>query len=270
MMNTTELKNFVKPKTYLIGYTEANLEGLKEYLTDTNQEVFLAEIEQAQSEGINNGEILCSFYAKLCYASLSIGKNKNISKIRAIKDNIIGTIDSGHGSVFEHCQLNFLVRDCSRVYTHEQVRHRVGTAYSQTSGRYVRNDVLNVVIDPILEPAYDLVEEARAYLEDWYKRTEKRLGINDEKNFSRKKKLTSAMRRMLPNGQANELGFSLNLRTLRHLIELRTSEHAEWEIRLIYNQVYGLVKDKYPAMFFDVKTEIKDGLSEITFKNKKI
>lgn len=237
---------------------------------DTDQEVFLEEIEQAEKEGLSGGEILCSFYAKLCYASLSLGKNKNITKIRAIRDNIGATIESGHGSVFEHCNLNFVVRNCSRVYTHEQVRHRVGTAYSQTSGRYVRNDHLNVVIDPILEPAYDLIEEARVYIEAWYKRMEERLKINDEKAFSKKKKLTSAMRRMLPNGQANELGFSLNLRSLRHLIELRTSEHAEWEIRAIYNQVYALVGDKYPTIFADARTETKDGLLEITFKNKKI
>ncbi len=85
-------KNFVLPKTYLIGYTEVNLQGLKDYLHDSGQEVFLEEIEQAQKEGLNNGEILCSFYAKLCYASLTTGKNKNISRIRAIRDNIIGTV----------------------------------------------------------------------------------------------------------------------------------------------------------------------------------
>jgi thymidylate synthase (FAD) len=268
--NIADYKNFVTPQTYLVGYTSINLDGLVSYLTDTNQKEFLEEITQAKSEGLSDGEILCSFYAKLCYASLCLGKNKNISKIRAIRDNILGTVESGHGSVFEHAQLNFLVRDASRIYTHEQVRHRVGAAYSQTSGRYVRNDVLNVVIDPILEPAYDLVEEARVYLEDWYKRLEDRLKISEEKSFARKKKLTSAMRRMLPNGQANELGFSLNLRSLRHLIELRTSEHAEWEIRLIYNQVYDLVKEKYPAILFDAQLKMVEGLNEITFKNKKI
>ncbi len=262
--------HFVRPQVYLTGYTSIDLDGLTSYLKDTDQLVFLEEIETARAEGLSDGEILCSFYAKLCYASLSLGKNRNISRIRAIRDNIAGTIDSGHGSVFEHAQVNFVVRDCSRVYTHEQVRHRVGSAYSQTSGRYVRTDKLNVVIDPILEPAYDLVEEARAYLEAWYKRVEERLSIGEEKSFARKKKLTSAMRRMLPNGQANELGFSLNLRSIRHLIELRTSEHAEWEIRDIFAQVYLVLKDRFPAMFADATIVSKDGLPEITFKNRKI
>lgn len=262
--------NFVAPATYLTGYTSINIDGLKDYLFDTNQEEFLDEIESAKEEGLSDGEILCSFYAKLCYASLSLGKNKNISKIRAIKDNIFGTVESGHGSVFEHAQLNFVSRNCSRVFTHELVRHRVGSAFSQTSGRYVRNDILNVVIDPILEPAYELVEEARLFLEDWYKRAETKLDILNEKSFDRKKKLTSAMRRMMPNAQSNEIGFSLNLRSLRHLIELRTSRHAEWEIRVIFNQVFESVKNKFPAILMDAKCEFVEGTNEITFKNKKI
>ena len=266
----TTYSNFVTPIVYLIGYSTVDLNALTAYLSDTEQQEFLNEIITARKEGLSDGEILCSFYAKLCYASLCVGKNNNISRVRAISDNLAATIESGHGSVFEHAQLNFVVRDASRVYTHEQVRHRVGSAYSQTSGRYVRTDTLNVVIDPILEPAYDLVEEARSYLEGWYKRMEERLKIGQEKSFTRKKKLTSAMRRMLPNGQANELGFSLNLRSLRHLVELRTSIHAEWEIREIYRQVYSLVKEKYPAMFVDAHEEMKDGLPEITFKNRKI
>jgi thymidylate synthase (FAD) len=262
--------NFLLPKTYLIGYTNIDLEALKEYLNDTGQSDFLIDIDQAQQEGLDNGEILCSFYAKLCYASLTLNKNKNITKIRDIANNIESIIESGHGSVIEHCNINFVATNCSRVFTHELVRHRVGTAFSQTSGRYVRSDKLNLVIDPILKPAYDLFEEGRDYLEKLYKRIEERFDINNIKEFSRKKKLTSAFRRILPNGQCNEMGFSLNLRTARQTIEMRTSEHAEWEIRYIYNQIYKLLKKKYKVMFFDANEEEKEGLLEITFKNKKI
>lgn len=262
--------HFVSPKTYLTGYTVLNMEGIKAYLEDTNQTDFLEDIEKAKAEGLNDGEILCSFYSKLCYASLVVGKNQNISKIRDIWPNIRGTIESRHGSVFEHCNLNFTVTNCSRIYTHEMVRHRVGTAFSQTSGRYVRTDELNVVIDPILQPIEDLVEEARAYLEDWYKRAVAGMNLENVKDFGIKKKVTSALRRMLPNGQANEIGVSLNLRSLRHTLELRTSEHAEWEIRLIFNQIYDLIKDKYPAMVFDAKLRVVEGLNEITFENQRI
>ena len=262
--------NFVKPQTYLIGYTEINLDSLKEYLKDTEQEEFIADITQAQEQGVSNGEILCSFYAKMCYASLTTKKNLNISKIRDIASNIEGTINSGHGSVFEHCNLNFIVRDASRVYTHEQVRHRVGTAYSQTSGRYVRTDKLNFVFDPILDPVKEDIENILLQIQKSYKSIEEKLDLNNKKNFDEKKKLTSALRRILPNGQANELGFSLNLRSLRNIIPMRTSRHAEWEIRLIYGQVYDLVHEKYKMMFFDENIEMVDGLREITFKNKNL
>jgi len=270
MSDQSNFPRFVRPKVFLVGYTCIDRDGLSDYLRLTDQSDFEEEIREAFGEGLSDGEVLCSFYAKLCYASLVTGKNKNISKTRAIRSNIAATIESGHGSVFEHANLNFVVHNCSRVYTHEQVRHRVGTAYSQTSGRYVRTDQLNVVIDPILNPAYDLIEEARAYLEEWYKRAQDCLGIDGETNFARKKKLTSALRRMLPNGQANELGFSLNLRTLRQVIEARTSRHAEWEIRDIYGQVYDLLHEKYPGIFADSVEEVVDGLREISFANKKI
>jgi thymidylate synthase (FAD) len=199
-----------------------------------------------------------------------LGKNKNISKVRDVYSNLLGTIESGHGSVFSHCQLNFVARNVSRIETHEHVRHGIGTAYSQTSGRYVRNEELDIIVDPILEPIYEEVEEARLYLQNWYKRAEDKIGLNTEKSFDRKKKITSALRRLMPNGQSNELGFSVNLRALRHMIELRTSGHAEWEIREVFNQVYDLVKVKYPAIFHDSSYQVIDGLKEITFKNKKI
>jgi len=261
---------FVTPKTYLVGYTAIDVNGLSDYLKDTGQEDFLSVIGEAKKEGLSDGEILCSFYAKLCYASLVLGKNKNITKTRDIYDNIIATISSGHGSVFEHCNLNFVTTNCSRVFTHELVRHRAGTAFSQTSGRYVRTDEIGLVYDPILDPVKDDIKEAEEYLETVYKRMESKLDIANIKDFSIKKKLTSAMRRILPNGQNNEIGFSLNLRALRHTIAMRTSEHAEYEIRVIFNQVYDLVKSKYPAIFADSIEEIKSGLVQVSFKNSKI
>lgn len=264
------MSKLVQPKTYLVGYTILNYDGLHDYLNETNQFDFWDEVKAAKQEGLSDGEALCSFYAKLCYASLVEGKNKNITKTRSIYKNILGTIESGHGSVFEHCNLNFVTTNCSRVFTHELVRHRVGTAFSQTSGRYVRTDEISFVHDPILDAVKNELQEGLNYIENLYKRIESIIDINNIKDFAVKKKLTSAMRRILPNGQANEIGFSLNLRSLRHTLVMRTSEHAEWEIRLIFNQVYNLVKDRYPAIFADAKVEEINGCNKIIFNNTKI
>lgn len=262
-------ENFVLPKVYWIGETMMRKDEMNRYLKDTDQEEFLVDIIWAKRDGLSDGEQLCSFYAKLCYASLTTKKNKNISKIRSIVDNLINIVDTGHGSVLEHCSLNFVVTDCSRILTHELVRHRVGTAFSQTSGRYVRNDVLKLVLDPILEPAYGVIEDLRVTIESAYKALETVM-LNGVTDFTKKKKITSALRRILPNGQANEIGVTLNLRTLRHTIEARTSRHAEWEIIVVFNQIAELIRQSYTTMFFDSETQLVENLNEITFKNKKI
>lgn len=87
------------------------------------------------------------------------------------------TVWSGN-SVFEHCYLNFTVANCSRVFTHELVRHRVGTSFSQTSGRYVRSEALNLVIDPILDPINVEIMDLQAVLEGWYEAAVEKMGLN--------------------------------------------------------------------------------------------
>ena len=255
---------FVTPKVHLIGYTVMDVEGLSQYLIDTDNEEFVESISFARKEGLSDGEILCSFYAKICYRSLTLGQNKNVTRTRDIPDNIRGCHDQGHGSVFEHCQLNFVITDCSRVFTHELVRHRVGTAFSQTSGRYVRGDSIDIIFDPILDPVRKEAQELQAIIEDYYQRMVKKMGLDEATDFNWKKQATSALRRFLPNGQSNEMGFSVNLRSLRHLIQLRTSRHAEWEIREVFNQVYQLTKSKYPLLYYGAKEEIVKGLLEIS------
>lgn len=254
----------VTPQVFFVGFTSINWEGLNAYLDATGNQDFAESMSKAFEQGVTEGEALTSFYAKLCYASLTIGKNDNVTRIRDIPDNIRATLDSGHGSVFEHVSLNFVVANCSRVFTHELVRHRVGTAFSQTSGRYVRGDEVNLVFDPILEPVRHLIEEVQKIIEFKYRHMVEKMGLNDMKDFAQKKKITSALRRILPNGQSNEIGFSCNLRALRHTVQLRTSRHAEWEIREVFGQIYRLTKSKYPLLFYGAKEEVVDGLVEVS------
>lgn len=285
------------PKVYLVGYTAIDQDGLERYLRDSGNEDFLRSVAAARAEGLSDGEVLCSFYAKLCYASLTPGHNANVTRVRDVPDNLRACWDQGHGSVFEHAAINFVVRDCSRVLTHELVRHRAGTAFSQTSGRYVRLDSIGLVMDPVLAPAEDLVRRHVAAAEDAVYLVECRLGLrvpnprcpgaapdgclldlpvtpgqrealrwvpNPDMPMARKKKLTSAVRRLAPNGQTNEIGFSINLRALRHVVQLRTSRHAEWEIREAFGQVYRLTKGRFPLLYHGAREEEVDGLVEVS------
>jgi thymidylate synthase (FAD) len=254
----------VKPKVYLIGYTTMDAIGMRDYLRESGNEDFHGVMDKAFSQGVQWGEILCSFYAKLCYRSLTLGHNKNLAWTRDIPANIKACFDQGHGSVFEHCTLNFVVRNCSRVYEVELVRHRAGTAFSVESGRYVRGDNFDFVFDPILEPVKDEIEELQAIIEERYQLLIQRLGLDQITDITHKKRLTSALRRILPEGKAKDVGFSVNIRALRHIVQIRTSRHAEWEIREVFGQVYRLAKAKFPLLFYGAKEEEHDGLVEVS------
>jgi thymidylate synthase (FAD) len=258
----------VTPKVYLIGYTTLHMGGMEQYLRASGNEDFLASIEAARQEDLSDGEILTSFYAKLCYASLTLGKNENITRVRDIPGNLVGTLEQAHGSVWEHCWVNFVCTNCSRVLTHELVRHRAGTAFSQTSGRYVRSDRLDIISDPILAEHGILTDgealEAQSHLERLMLRMGERIAAKEGLDMDTKKRLTSAVRRWLPNGQANEIGFSLNLRSVRHTVMMRTGQQAEWEIRLAFEQVYKMLKEKYPLLFYGAKEEMVRGITEVS------
>ena len=255
----------MEPRVYLIGSTAINWQALEDYLLDKGYNDFNSEV--ATSE-LSDVELLCVIYAKLCYNSFQVGANPNITKTRSIADNFIHVLESGHHSILEHVAFNLIVTDCSRVFTHEMVRHRVGVAYSQTSGRYCNlSNGFDIVSDGTLE--YELgceeVNSVKEFLEDKYSEWTNALGLG-ERTFTEKKKLTSALRRWLvPPGVANELGMTLNLRELRHCIQMRTSRHAEWEIRCVFNQVFDLLGRNTRLIFHDAKIKEVDGYDEITF-----
>ena len=66
---------FVTPSVYLLGFTEVNDTELIRYLEDTGNQAFIQQYRHALELGLSPAECLVSFYAKLCYASLSPGKN---------------------------------------------------------------------------------------------------------------------------------------------------------------------------------------------------
>ncbi|HNR37382.1 MAG TPA: FAD-dependent thymidylate synthase, partial [Candidatus Hydrogenedentes bacterium] len=85
-----------------------------------------------------------------------------------------------------------------------------------------------------------------------------------------KKKLTSAFRRIAPDGVATTIGWSSNFRTLRHVIERRTDPAAEEEIRLVFGLVHEILRDRYPNVFGDYTVELVDGLPWVKTPHGKI
>lgn len=257
---------FVEPRTFMIGHSTVDRVGLVAYLAHTGQQDFLITYDEAIAAGMSPEEGLIAFYAKLCYKSLvNDGRNANITRTRDVRSNIENCMQTGHGSVFEHIWFNFVTTNCSRVMTHELVRHRIGVAFSQTSGRYCRIDKIDFITDPLLADVEDEIQTIVKEIEASYTRMAAKIGLSGDKQmaFALKKKITSALRRIAPNGQANEIGWSVNIRALRHILMMRTSRHAEREIRMVFNEVYQIVKGRYPLLVADATEEEIDGLLEI-------
>ena len=145
---------------------------------------------------------------------------------------------SGHGSVLEHASFTFAFRDVSRVFTHELVRHRAGSAFSQESLRYVRLSEIGFRIPPALEPLRAQVISVVEQLEELQVRAAQELGLDEDGvPFAVKKEATSALRRLAPLGLSTDIVWTANARTLRHVIALRTAPGAEEELRLVFDMV---------------------------------
>ncbi len=263
----------VEPKVYKIAETKMNMEGVTNWLTDMGAEEALTTLYGSDSEK------LTAVCAKRCYKSFTVGLNPNVSKIRTDTEEYLkNVLKSGHGSVLEHATVSFAFENVSRVFTHELVRHRAGSAMSQESLRYVRLTDLNFFAPMIFknygddkyEKVMEVVNKTVTNLEGVQKELAEIFDIDNMKDFGAKKKLTSAFRRLAPIGLATGIIFTANLRAWRHILAMRTSRHAEEEIRIAMAQVGTILKNDHPILFGDFKEEEVDGLGEFTPEYPKV
>ena len=85
------------------------------------------------------------------------------------------------------------------------------------------------------------------------------LGIDGEGvPFHVKKEVTSALRRLAPLGLSTDIIWTANLRTLRHVIEMRTDPSAEEELRLVFDQLAQIMRAEAPLLLADF-TRADDG-----------
>lgn len=243
---------FVKPSIFLIAETKLVNDP---YI---GQDDFLNHIGALgwNTDAPSDAEKLTEIAGKTCYMSFDKALNKNLTRVRENKNRDYiqkGLIGVGHGSVLEHSSVTFAICDVSRIFTHELVRHRVGTAFSQVSGRYVRVDEIEAYKPKHLtDEENEKLEKALSEIEILYKDLEATVFERVGNDFDTKKKATSAIRRMLPNGQANHIIFTANHRALRHIVQMRTSPHAEEEIQEVFTEILAMLKTRYPNIYEDL------------------
>lgn len=258
----------IEPTVFLLGETSVNQEGIRALLEHIGAKDW-------STDAPSDSELLTEIYGRGCYRSFGTELNPNISRVReGNKEYIQNLIKQFHGAVFEHSVTNWFFADVSRVLTHELVRHRVGVGLSQESLRFVRLTDLDWYAPTMIRESPEAMEIYFRTMNE-LERVQKELAdlfeIDEgDKKFELKKKLTSSFRRLAPIGLATSIGWSANLRTLRHVIEQRTSPHAEEEIRFVFSKVATIARERWPNVFADYEIETVDGIDWWKTPNQKV
>jgi thymidylate synthase (FAD) len=235
---------WVKPEIHLVGQMRLDAVALATYLRSIGCSQATVDSYFHDADALN----IPSVAGKLCYKSFEIGLNPNVRSVRSDKmEHVVNMIKQKHGSVFEHMFFSFIFQNVSRVFTHELVRHRVGTAFSQESMRYVRpvNGIFKLTETPSMDQAE--MERFETILGPALEQVEGLFNqLDKEKDFKVKKALTSKIRRLIPHGIATDIMFTCNVRQLAHINRQRTDEGAEEEIKDVFDQVSDMLKPHIP------------------------
>ena len=259
-----------KLEIHLIAETSINTAGLASMLIGIGATSWWP-------EAVSDGEDLIEVAGRLCYKSFEVGMNANITKVREGNQKYLENIlTSKHGSVLEHSSVSFALLNVSRIFTHELVRHRAGTAFSQESMRFVRMDDIPIRIPDLTEDFEELAgyqdiedqspmnwamrrnEDLAGEFEQITRDTEKVIGEHAKMldrpgvPFDLKKRITSALRRLAPGGHTTNIIVTANHRAWRHMIEMRTSSGAEEEIKYVFTEIACILKGRYPNVYQDM------------------
>lgn len=172
---------------------------------------------------------------------------KSFSKEDGFGDNdaqlIRRIIGFAHTSTLEHIQYTFYIKGLSRAILQELARHRIAS-YSVESTRYTLKRILNGEnsIEDIMVSTgdEDLDELNRRHMEE-LKELINRKGLrNDIAKYG------------IVESYPVNLQFSLNIRSLRNFIALRSSKSAHFEIRNLTEKIRSVIPVDHNIFFEDL------------------
>jgi thymidylate synthase (FAD) len=159
-------------------------------------------------------------------------------------------IAAGHESMLEMVDATFFI-ECSRVVTHELVRHRIAS-YQQESQRFVNyteEDPLDLFVIPSGTSAFMAGMSLASYSDDL--KTYKLLIQNGVPK--------QEARYVLPNATRTRIIVKMNLREWRHVLRLRAHSSAQPEMQEVANAILETLETRYPEVFKDVREAVDAG-----------
>ena len=175
-----------------------------------------------------------------CYDSCSDNLGEKDMKL------LESIIKNDHTSTIEHINYTFEIDGISRACLQELARHR-HTSLSVESTRYTLRNLVKkfkegnflysdylVMIkgDPMYQLAIDSLNRVISLLEAGYK--------NDQVKY------------ILPESYKTNLILTINARSLRNFLKLRSSSKALWEIRELAKSIFNAIPDSHKILFKDI------------------
>jgi len=185
-----------------------------------------------------NPEKNVALAARLCYSDDGAEELEAKMTQKDMNNLVRKVVGLGHYSTLEHTYFYFHIV-CSRVASHQLVRHRIGVSYSQRSQRYVKEDNFDYIIPPKIAKNKKAADDFRDWMEKGRKMYNEMLADDIPAEDARF---------VLPTVKTN-LMVSYNARSLYHFFSLRCCSRAQWEIRSLANQMLKQVKEIAPVLF---------------------
>lgn len=224
-----------------------------------------------------NPEETVAMAAKLCYSPSGIENIKDGLTEEKTASFVQMLSELGHQSPMEHASFTFGIEGISRACSHQLVRHRIAS-YSQQSQRYVDGNSFEFVTPPEIEKnsrAYAVYKEIIDMQSQAYGKirnalvAEKIKESNPEKEYSgtdeeimaafqeENKAQYSAFvkaanedaRFILPNACTTKIICTFNVRSLENFFAHRCCNRAQWEIRMVAEQMLLLCLKAAPSLF---------------------
>lgn len=150
-------------------------------------------------------------------------------------------IKKGHDSVLEHCVYTFKLTGFSRAVLQELARHRIASL-SVMSTRWALKKMLAkddaCASDFLVRTGVDSIDSSN--MKAFYDMLQLTHIPNDKLKY------------MIPEAFKTKAMLTINLRSLRNLVKLRSSKNALWEFRDMVNMMFHSLTKEHQDFLKDV------------------
>lgn len=175
-----------------------------------------------------------------CYDSC--GDNLGEKDMRLLE----AIIKNDHTSTIEHINYTFEIDGISRACLQELARHRHASLSVESTRYTLRNLIQEYKKDNFLYSDY-LVLTGDNQMDQWSIDSLNRVISLLEKGYK-----NDQAKYLLPESYKTNLIWTINARSLRNFLKLRSSSKALWEIRELANNIFNAIPDSHKILFKDI------------------